>query len=252
VSSLSVVVLTLNEEERIGGCLESVAWADELIVVDTGSRDRTVELAQAHGSRIVRAEWQGFSKAKEFALQQASSDWILLLDADERVPEELAQEIRRAVAESPEEIAGYAIPRRAHFLGRWIDHGGWYPGYVVRLVRHGRGRFDGSLVHESMEIDGRVERLFSPLLHYTDPHLFHYFEKLNFYTSLAAEDLFRQGRRTTIGDLVQRPILTFCKMYICKRGFLDGTPGFILSLFSALSVFCKYAKLWELQTGGKG
>ena len=245
MTKLSVIVITHNEEKNIGDCLASVQWADEIVVVDSQSTDRTVELASRYTSRIHVKSWMGFGEAKNYALAQTTSDWVLWLDADERVTPELANEIRQVVHQDADDKVGYNFPRRAYFLGRWIQHSGWYPGRVVRLFRHGAGTFSDSLVHEHLKLEGAVGKLNHDLLHYTDRDLVHYFNKFNRYTSLAAEDLTAKRRSFRLLDLLVRPPLFFFKMYILRLGFLDGVPGLILCVLSSCYVFTKYAKLWE-------
>lgn len=245
MAHLSVIVITYNEEQNIEECLESVCWADEIIVVDAYSQDRTVELARKYTNRVYLREWAGYAPAKQFALEQATGDWVLWIDADERVTPELANQIREVVSRDENPFGGYYLPRRAYFLGRWIEHCGWYPGYVCRLFRRDRAHFDGALVHESVRVNGEIGCLQGDLIHYTDRDLEHYFHKFNEFTSLAAAQLFQDGRRFRLIDLLFRPLFTFFKTYIFKMGFLDGIQGFILSVLSSNYVFTKYAKLWE-------
>lgn len=244
---VSVITLAYNEEHNITACLTSVRWADEIIVVDSGSTDRTIELARRFTENILEVPWQGYGKTKNIALQHATGEWILWLDADERIPEELAAEMQEAVRRNDPSIAGYSVARRAYFLGRWIKHCGWYPGRVTRLFRKPKARFTESNVHEQVIVDGTIVPLQHDLLHFTDPNLHHYFQKFNRYTTLAAEDLQAAGKRFSLFDILVRPAFLFVKMYVLKRGFLDGMQGFILSVVSAAYVFTKYAKLWELQ-----
>lgn len=249
MSTLSVIVLTRNEERNIRDCLNSVRWADEIIVVDAGSSDKTVQLARKFTKKVLVRPWEGFGPAKNFALSKAKGEWILWLDADERVTEELRKEIISVVATKNGQLVAYDVPRKAFFLGRWIKHCGWYPGRVVRLFRRDAGTFTEPNVHEELIVNGSRGHLQSDLLHYTDPDLFHYFTKFNRYTSLAAEDLEGSGRRFALPHLLFRPLWTFMRMYIVKRGFLDGMQGFILCVLSSAYVFTKYAKLWELTNG---
>ncbi|MFZ5518318.1 MAG: glycosyltransferase family 2 protein [Candidatus Zhuqueibacterota bacterium] len=244
MNRVSVILITLNEERNIVACLESVKWADEIIIVDSHSIDRTRELAAAYTGNIFDMDWEGYSAAKNFALARANGDWVLWIDADERVTPELRQEIQQAIREKSE-IAGYEIPRKAYFLGRWIKHCGWYPGYVLRLFKRGSAFFNASHVHEGLELSGRRGRLRHPLLHYTDRDIDHYYTKFNRYTSLAIDDLMARNKKFTRSDLIFRPLYAFFKMYILKQGFLDGMQGFLLCVFSANYVFTKYAKLWE-------
>lgn len=244
---LSVITLAYNEEHNIAQCLATVRWADEIIVIDSGSTDRTGELARQFTDKVLNVEWRGYGATKNFALERATGDWILWLDADERVPEELAAEMQSVLRSNDGSIAGYRVARRAYFLGRWIKHCGWYPGRVTRLFRKSKARFTESNVHEQIIVDGRIAELKNDLLHYTDPNLQHYFQKFNRYTSLAAADLQAAGKTFSVLDLLLRPAFLFFKMYVLKRGFLDGIQGFILCVVSAAYVFTKYAKLWELQ-----
>lgn len=249
MATLSVVTLALNEERNIEACLESVRWADEILVVDSGSTDRTVELARKYTDRVITIEWRGYGPTKNYALELVRGDWVLWLDADERVTPELAGEIRDVLASGDGETAAYAMGRRAFFLGRWIRHCGWYPSRVTRLFRRGMARFTEQRVHEQLVVEGNVATLRHDLLHYTDPDLHHYFSKFNRYTTLAAEDLDGAGRRWSPFDLLVRPWFQFAKMYLLRRGFLDGMQGFILAVVSSAYVFVKYAKLWERQRG---
>ncbi len=245
MNGLSVLIITHNEEENIRDCLESVRWAEEIVVVDAESRDRTVEIARRYTDKIWVRPWAGYAAAKNFALQQCTRPWVLWLDADERVPPELRLEILHTL-EYPQH-AGYEIPRLAYFLGRWIHHGGWYPGYVLRLFRRDAARFNENRVHEGVQLEGSVGRLRHHLLHYTDRTLEHYLKKFNQYTSLAAEELADRGKRFRLIDLLLRPPYMFLRMYLLRAGFRDGLQGFLLAGFSAAYVFAKYAKLWELQ-----
>ena len=249
MATLSIVTLALNEERNIEACLESVRWADEIFVVDSGSTDRTVELARKYTDRVITIEWRGYGPTKNYALELVRGDWVLWLDADERVTPELAGEIRDVLASGDKGTAAYAMGRRAFFLGRWIRHSGWYPSRVTRLFRRGMARFTEQRVHEQLVVEGNVAALRNDLLHYTDPDLHHYFSKFNRYTSLAAEDLDGAGRRWSPLDLLVRPWFQFAKMYLLRRGFLDGMQGFILAVVSSAYVFVKYAKLWERQHG---
>jgi glycosyltransferase involved in cell wall biosynthesis len=245
MATLTVITLTLNEEHNISACLESARWADEMIVVDSGSVDRTVDVAKSFTSNVFTITWEGYGAARNYALQRASGDWILWLDADERVTPELAAEIKKILVDDPHDVNGYAIARRAYFLGRWIRHSGWYPGRVVRLFRRGQARFSENRVHEQLHIDGQVRATAHDIIHLTDPDLQHYLAKSNKYTSLAAEDMFAAGRKFRLADLLIRPPFQFVKMYVLRGGVLDGLEGLILAVLSSAYVFTKYAKLWE-------
>jgi glycosyltransferase involved in cell wall biosynthesis len=241
--TISAIIITYNEEKNIRDCIESLKWADEIIVVDAESQDRTAKTAEELGVRTYSQKWQGYGKQKNYALGKATCDWILSIDADERVTPELAKEIQEELVNPS--FSGYKIPRKAYFLGKWIRHGGWYPGYVLRLFQAGKARFAEKEVHEYLELNSKAGYLKNPLLHYTDDTLDHYLDKFCKYTSLASKELYVNGKRASLSDLFLRPILFFLKMYIAKCGFLDGIHGFILATLSSFYVFVKYAKLWE-------
>jgi glycosyltransferase involved in cell wall biosynthesis len=239
-------VITLNEEMNIGPCLDALRWADETIVVDACSSDRTAAIAGAKGASVLTESWAGYGHARNAAIAKASGEWIFAVDADERVPAALAAEIRSiASGEGAARADVYEVARRAYFLGRWIRRCGWYPGRVARLFRNGSARYDGARVHERLEFGGRPARLSNDLDHYTDDNLFHYLSKFNRYTTLAADDLRERGRRATVADLVLKPPFQFLKMYLLRLGALDGMHGLALSLLSSAYVFVKYAKLRE-------
>jgi glycosyltransferase involved in cell wall biosynthesis len=244
---VSVIVITKNEERNIAACLQSVAWADEIIVVDAESTDRTVELAKGFTPQVIVRPWEGYSAAKTFAVSLSTHEWVLWLDADERVTAELAEDIQHAVEENYSGVSAFRFARRAYFLGKWIRHCGWYPGFVTRLFRKSRAQFSDDAVHEQLAVRGAVAALPHDLLHFTDDDLEHYFEKLNRYTSLAADQLLATKRRITAADLLFRPLFLFLKMYFVKAGFLDGTHGFLLCRLSASYVLAKYGKLWQRQ-----
>ncbi len=243
---LSVIVITLNEERNIRECLESVSWADEIIVVDAFSADKTVEYARQYTDKVFINEWKGYGETKNFALTKVTNEWVFWIDADERAPKELATEIQSIVQSNSPQISAYEVARRAYFLGKWIKHCGWYPGYVTRLFKKDAAIFSTSLVHEKVEFKGEIGKLKNDLLHYTDENLFHYFAKFNKYTSLAATELNEKKRPFSLYDVLIRPPYMFFKMFILRLGFLDGIHGLILSFASACYVFIKYAKLWEL------
>lgn len=247
--SLSVIIIARNEARRIESCLQSARFADEIVLVDSGSADDTVAIARKYADRVIESAWLGYGPTKQLALEHATCDWVLWLDADERVPPDLRDEILAVVEK--EDHAGYRIARKTLFLGHWIRHCGWYPDYVLRLFRRGADpRFTDDGVHEALRIRGPTGDLKHPMIHDTDPTLHHYLAKFNSFTSLGARQLYLSGRRFRLTDLVFRPIFTLFKMYVLNRGFLDGLPGFILCGLSACYVFTKYAKLWHLHLRG--
>ncbi len=248
---ITAIVITFNEARNIRACLGSLRWADEVVVVDAGSTDGTAEIAREFTPKVFVREWEGYGQARNFALEHSTSDWVLVVDADERVPEPLADELRSAAGEGEGAPGVYELARRAFFLGRWIRHSGWYPGFVARFFRRGEARYDEAMVHERLTFSGRKGRLRVPLDHYTDDTLFHYLGKFNRYTSLAATELRTGGRRFSVWQLIGKPPVLFLRMYILRLGFMDGVHGLILALLSASYVFVKYAKLAELQSGDK-
>ena len=246
MTRLTAVIIARNEEANLPRCLASLKWVDEIIVGDCGSTDRTVEIAKEAGARIVTYQWRGYGPAKQTVAEHATGEWVLSVDADEEVTEELAREIR-ALIENPGDVAGFRLPRRTYFLGRWIKYGGWYPDRVLRLYRRGQGRFTESSVHEALEVDGSVGVLQHDLLHYSYPTLEVYFEKFNRYTTLAAEEALRKGVRGSLVKTFLNPVAKFAKQYFLRAGFLDGIEGLLLAALSAGYVMTKYAKLRQLE-----
>lgn len=242
---LSVVVITKNEEANLARCLESVRFADQIVVVDSHSTDRTVEIARIFGARVETIDWAGFGKAKQHALSLADGEWVLSIDADEQLSPELAAEIQ-SIVQSDTSFVGYEMPRLTNFLGKWIRHCGWYPDPVLRLFRRGKGRFTDDIVHERVMIDGPVGRCHNDLLHFSYPTLDVYFDKFNRYTTEGAIQEAARGRTAGLFDLTARPFVSFVKHYISKAGFLDGVEGFMVSALSSCAVFVKYAKLRQM------
>lgn len=245
---VSVAIVTLNEEERLRACLESVVWADELVVVDAGSSDKTVAIAREFTDRVQFRAWDGYGAQKNFALDQCRGDWILSLDADERVSEALRKEIRGTLERAPGE-AGFFLPRRNLFQGRWVRHGGLYPDWQLRLFRRGRGAFLERSVHESVRVDGATARLRAPLIHESYRSVADAVARLNRYSDLAAVDLAAAGRGGSLADLLVRPAWRFVSMYALRGGFLDGWRGLILAALHAHYVFLRAAKVRELSSG---
>jgi glycosyltransferase involved in cell wall biosynthesis len=250
---LSVTVIAWNEEERLRACLESVAWADELIVVDAESTDKTVQLAREFTDKVWVRPWPGFARQKNFAIEQAAGEWVLSLDADERVTPELAARIRRILADDGP-ADGYRIPRRNIFWGAWVRHGGLYPDYQARLFRRRAGRFAEDPVHESVTIAGRVETLAEPLEHRSYRDLEDFVRRSNRYSTLAAADWRRHRRPVRVRHLIGKPLARFCTMYLVRGGVLDGWRGLVLAVLYAHYVFLRMAKAWEagLREGREG
>lgn len=245
-TGLSVAIITLNEEANVGPCLESVKWADEVVVCDSGSQDRTLEIAAGYGARIFQDEWLGFAAHKNLAVSRCSQPWILVLDADERVPPPLRDEIQ-GILRSEDAADGYSVGRRNFFLGAWIRHGGWSPDQSIRLFRRARGRFLPRTVHEVVEVSGRTGTLQHPLEHYTYASISDFLRRMDRYAALAAGELLASGHRCRVVDLTLRPAWTFLRMYLLRRGFLDGWRGLLLAGLYASYTFAKYAQLWERQ-----
>lgn len=248
MTRLSVTIVAWNEEERLRACLESVAWVDEIIVVDGESTDKTVALAREFTDRVWVRPWPGFAAQKNFALEQATGDWVLSLDADERVTPELRERIARILAADAAgvpEADGYSIPRRNMFWGAWVRHGGLYPDYQLRLFRRRAGRFVADVVHESVRVEGRVGTLAEALLHHSYRGLEDFVQRSNRYSTLAAGAWLERGKRVGLADLIFRPLGRFLSMYIIRLGFLDGWRGFVLAVLYADYVFLRMAKAWE-------
>lgn len=247
---LSVIVITKNEAANIVACLESVSFADEFIVVDSGSTDNTIELARAMGATVEQtADWPGFGPQKNRALALAEGEWVLSIDADERVTPELAQEIQRVLAAPQHEV--YEIARLSDFCGRFIRHSGWWPDYVLRLFRRGAARFTEAAVHEKVvPLDSsRPGRLQGHFLHYPYPDLDGLVNKINRYSSDAAAMMYARGKRTSVFGAIGHGFWTFVRIYVIRRGFLDGRHGLVLAVTAAAGSFFRYAKLMLLSAG---
>ena len=251
---ISACIITQDEEENLPACLDSVAWVEEIVVVDSGSRDRTVEIARNRGCRVIEQSFLGHVKQKEFAVRAAAHRWVLCLDADERLALGGEEEIR-AVLSRPGEGSpvGYAFPRRTWYLGGWVNHGGWWPEYRVRLFDRDRGRWTGMDPHDRVEVQGPVARLRTELHHYNYRDLRHHMEKLNAYTTIMADRRFEAGEPPSLVRMLFNPFWRFFRMYVLRRGFLDGRRGVVLAVVAGFYVFLKYAKLWEryLEAGEK-
>ena len=247
--TLSVAIITHNEAANLPRTLASVRWAEQVIVVDAHSIDETVAIAQAAGAQVFQQTWLGFAAQKNFAIAQCTGDWVLSLDADEEVSETLAKEIQALLSTLPAADA-YYIPRRNYFLGRPLKHGGYYPDAKLRLFRRGTAEFADRNVHESMQCQGITGHLHGDLLHYAYPSLTAYIEHMNHYSTLGAEILFAQERRSRsstafVWNIVMAPYLQFLYNYVFRLGFLDGREGLLIHLYHAAYSSWKYAKAWE-------
>jgi len=246
---VSATIITLNEAENIRDCIESVLWADEVVVVDSGSTDGTVEIAREYTDRVLNHDWPGHVQQKNYAIDQAQADWIFSLDADERVTPELAEDIKRVLLSETPEYRAYSVPRLAFYLGRYIRHCGWYPDRKVRLFAKDAGRWGGRNPHDSVKVGCPVGALRGDLIHYTYRDISHNMRTVNSFSSIAAAEMRSEGERAGAFDLTLRPCWDFFREYVVKGGFLDGRAGLVISAMTAYSVFCKYAKLWELARG---
>ena len=240
-SSLSVILITKNEAANIRDCLQSVAWADEIIVVDSGSTDDTVAICREFTPHVHVRDWPGFGIQKNRALDLATRDWVLSLDADERVTPELRAELEAAMRSGAAD--GYEIPRLSSFCGRFMRHSGWYPDYVLRLFKRGTARFSDNLVHERLILQGRTARLQSNLLHYSFNDLESVLRKMDQYSTAGAQMQLQRGRKVTLPGAVLRGMWSFVRSYIIRGGILDGQEGFMLAVSNAEGTYYRYVKL---------
>jgi len=247
---ISVTIITLNEELNIARAIHSVRWADDVLVVDSGSTDRTVEIAKSLGARVIYHPWPGYGKQKNFSQENCHHDWVLNIDADEVVSDELRLEIETALTQAdskPSPVLGYYFPRKTFYLGRWIQHGGWYPNHLVRLANRRSASWSEPTVHEELQVQGPVLGLENPLHHYTFSSIQdQILTNLNF-SKLGFMELQRKGQQASAVLLLIKPVGKFLETYFLKRGFMDGLPGFIISVNAAHSMFLKYAYLVEAQ-----
>jgi (heptosyl)LPS beta-1,4-glucosyltransferase len=245
--SLACILISKNEAGNIVDCLASVAWVGERIVIDAESSDRTAELARAAGARVMVRPWPGFGAQKNYGMDQVGTEWILILDADERVPPGLRDEILGRIGSwKAGEPVAYEIPRRNFFYGAWVRHAGVYPDYQIRLFRRGYARYNDVPVHENLMVQGAIGKLANPLDHFTERRIRDHFRKFGHYTTLAAQEKAGRVRHVGASDILFRPLVVFVKSYVLKRGYLDGIRGLIVSVFAGMYTFVKYAKLWDM------
>lgn len=246
---ISACIIALNEENNIADAIKSVAWADEILVIDSGSTDKTVKIAESLGAKVISQKWLGFSGQKQLAVDNAAFDWIFSLDADERVSDKLREEILILKNLSENSLSnGYKIPRLSFYMNRPIKHGGWYPDWQIRLFRRNNSKWKTAIVHESVEVSGVVKKLSGDILHYSiENALYHHRLIGERYAPLAAEQMYKNGRRTSILKIATVGFTTFAKNYLFKLGFLDGFPGYCIARFAAQHSFLKHLLLWEIQ-----
>ena len=251
---VSCFIICRDEERNIRAALESVKWCDEIVIVDSFSRDRTLEICRQYTNRIYQRPWPGFVAQKAFGLEQTRFPWVLNLDADERVSPDLRDEIEEVLRDP--RVDGYYLPRLVYYLGRWWRRGGWYPDYRLRLFRRDRVVWGGVDPHEKVVLHGRSARLRAPILHYTYHDIRAHLATINRFTEVAMRGLLARGRYASAGDLLLRPLWRFVRYYVLRLGFTQGIPGLFVAESAAFYVFAKYAKLWEAgskaRSGGAG
>jgi glycosyltransferase involved in cell wall biosynthesis len=243
---LSIAIITKNEEENLRACLQSVAFAGQIVVVDSGSTDATLRIAAEFGCEIYVETWQGFGPQKQSAIDKCLESWILVLDADERIPQETADVIKKIVASLPVKEAGFNFPRKNYFQGRWVKHAGWWPDRIIRLFRREAGRMTKATVHEAVEVKGLIGSLDAPIEHFTESRLSRIIQKIDKYSTLGAQEAFKEGKRASVFSAFMRAFFTFIQDYFFRLGILDGKPGLTLAVTDSVNKFFKYAKLYEL------
>ncbi|RLB07044.1 MAG: glycosyltransferase family 2 protein [Deltaproteobacteria bacterium] len=241
---ISGVVVCFNEEENIERCLKSLTWTDEIVVVDSYSTDNTVSICKKYTDRVYQREWPGINKQKEYAVSLAKNEWVFILDADEVVSEELKEEIIKRLSSDKGKYDGYMVKRHTYYLGRWINHGGWYPDYKLRLFKKQKGYFVGKDPHDKIAVSGDVAKLNGEIYHFTYKDIAHHIRTINSFSDVVANNE-KEKERFIIPKMLFKPAIKFLETYVYKLGFLDGIPGFIISVLSSYYVFIKYAKLWE-------
>ncbi len=240
-------MVTKNEEINIEDALKSVSDAQEIIVVDSFSTDKTVEICRKYTEKVYQQEWQGFSRQKQTAVDYSAGPWVFILDADERVTPELKSEIIKNIEENSHD--GYYVPRENYFIGKWIKHSGWWPDNTLRLFKKDKGHLEPREVHEKVVIEGTSGYLENPLKHYTYRSVSDFVERMERYSTLAAKEIRKKSGRAGLTALTVRPAATFLKMYVLRRGFIDGIRGLMLAILYSFYTFLKYAKTWENEEG---
>jgi glycosyltransferase involved in cell wall biosynthesis len=244
MGKISVVIITKNEEKNIRRCLKSIQWADEIVIVDSGSTDRTLDICQRYNCKIISTQWLGFGKTKQLAINSAKYDWVLSIDADEEISTELGNKIKEIFLREPT-YNGYKVKRISYYLDKQIKHSGWGKEYKLRLFNRNYGNFNEKPVHETVILKGETGIIKEPILHYPYPTIKVHLEKMSLYAQIFAEEEFKKGKRSSIAIAVSRGVSKFIKMYLLQFGFLDGKMGFLLALNSAYGVYLKYIYLWK-------
>ena len=238
--SISIIIITFNESINIQRCLESVKWADEIIIIDSGSNDNTVKISKQYTDLVYEVNWPGFGPQKNRALAYATSDWVLSIDADEVITENLKNEILEAV--QLEKFNAYKIPRLSSYCGKFLKHGGWWPDYVTRLIKKGKGKFTNDLIHEKIITDGEVGILKNHIVHYRSDKLEDTLDRMNKYSTIWANEN-KERKKSNIGIAILHSIWTFIRIYLIRMGFLDGREGFLMAVSNSIGSFYKYVKI---------
>ena len=245
MQTLSIIIVARNEAINIAECVRSARFADEVIVLDSGSTDGTPELAGTEGAHVVQTDWPGYGPQNNRGIDLAAGDWFFSLDADERISPELAAEIRKAIERC--DVNGFRVPRTSMYCGRFMQHGGWTPDYTRRLARRGKGRFTEHFLHANLQIEGPTGSLRQPIIHYSYRSMEAVLEKMNRYSSASARDLTGAGRKGSLGRAIGHGLWAFFRTYVLRLGFLDGRFGFMLAVSNAEGTYYRYVKLWLMQ-----
>jgi len=249
---ISACIITFNEERKIQRCLQSLTWCDEIVVLDSRSTDRTVEICRGFTDRVFQDDWLGYVAQRNMVRDMSRYPWVLFLDADEEVSAGLRNEIVAEFERGTGDYVGYEFPRRVYYVGKWIRHGEWYPDVKLRLFKKACGRTEGEEPHDTLVVNGPVKRLKNPVWHYTHNDIKDHMDTLNRFSSITAQQRYVQDKPFRWVDLLFRPTLRFLRGYILRGGFMDGSHGFIIAVLSAHGAFAKYAKLWELRRRRSG
>ena len=251
-ASIGCAIIVFNEERNIRECLETVRWMDEIVVVDAYSTDRTVEICQEFTDKIFQRRWCGFGVQKNFAIDRVKADWVFILDADERISSALQSDIEMILQSQGKDLpVVYSVPRKNFYYGKWVKHAGCYPDRQLRLFRNGAGHLDDEEPHNKFVFQGKLGELTSALDHFTERTINDHFRKFRNFTTLAAQERGRSKSFVYVVDLIGRPLFTFCKYYISRKGCADGIRGFLISVFASMYTFVKYAKLWDMLRAGR-
>ncbi|OIO55932.1 MAG: glycosyltransferase family 2 protein [Alphaproteobacteria bacterium CG_4_10_14_0_2_um_filter_63_37] len=249
---ISVAIIAMNEEEKIDECLASVAWAEEIVVVDSGSTDRTLEIARTYTDRVVHRDWSGHIDQKNYALSLCSHDWVLSLDADERVGPELREALLQLREQGPGDFQGFEFNRVTWYLTRWIRHGEWYPDPKLRLVRQDVARWEGTNPHDRLVVEGKVGRLEGDLYHQSFSNIEEHLDTIQSFSSIAAREAIARGRDATVFTMLGHGLFAVFRYYVLQQGFRDGIPGVIIAVLSGCAAFTKYAKIWAYRRASQG